>query len=219
LGQALEPMVVKLWPWEHPDAIKKKQTFFGLGRIFLEKKRIEVPKKFRTGTGKKIQIIGANANNLKNVSISIPLGTFVSITGVSGSGKSSLIIDILSKSLSKQFLSRQRRNQEDHKEIKGIEHIDKVISIDQTPIGRTPLAVTQQPIPMYSLLFVICLQHNPKQKCVDSMLVCLVSMSKVEDDVEACSGEGYRRIPMQFLADVFVECNDLSWRTLQQRSP
>ncbi len=188
-----------------PDAIKKSKHSL-TGAYISGKERIEVPKKFRTGTGKKIQIIGANANNLKNVSISIPLGTFVSITGVSGSGKSSLIIDILSKSLSKHFY-RAKEEPGDHKEIKGIEHIDKVISIDQTPIGRTPRSNPATYTNVFTAIRdLFTAQPEAKMRGFNAGMFSF--NVKGGGRCESCSGEGYRRIPMQFLADVFVECND-----------
>jgi excinuclease ABC subunit A len=188
-----------------PDVIKKSKSSL-TGAYMSGKERIEMPKKFRTGSGKKIQIIGATANNLKNVSISIPLGTFVSITGVSGSGKSSLIIDILSKSLSKHFY-RAKEEPGDHKEIKGIEHIDKVISIDQTPIGRTPRSNPATYTNVFTAIRdLFTAQPEAKMRGFNAGMFSF--NVKGGGRCEACSGEGYKRIPMQFLADVFVECND-----------
>lgn len=188
-----------------PDVIKKSKSSL-TGAYMSGKERIEMPKKFRSGSGKKIQIIGATANNLKNVSISIPLGTFVSITGVSGSGKSSLIIDILSKSLSKHFY-RAKEEPGDHKEIKGIEHIDKVISIDQTPIGRTPRSNPATYTNVFTAIRdLFTAQPEAKMRGFNAGMFSF--NVKGGGRCEACSGEGYKRIPMQFLADVFVECND-----------
>ncbi|OGH65894.1 MAG: excinuclease ABC subunit A [Candidatus Magasanikbacteria bacterium RIFCSPHIGHO2_02_FULL_41_13] len=187
------------------EAIKKSKNSL-TGAYMSGKERIEMPKKFRSGSGKKIQIIGATANNLKNVSISIPLGTFVSITGVSGSGKSSLIIDILSKSLSKHFY-RAKEEPGDHKEIKGIEHIDKVISIDQTPIGRTPRSNPATYTNVFTAIRdLFTAQPEAKMRGFNAGMFSF--NVKGGGRCEACSGEGYKRIPMQFLADVFVECND-----------
>ncbi len=188
-----------------PEAIKKSKHSL-TGAYISGKEKIAVPKKFRTGSGKKIQIIGANANNLKNLSISIPLGTFVSITGVSGSGKSSLIIDILSKSLSKHFY-RAKDEPGDHKEIKGIEHIDKVISIDQTPIGRTPRSNPATYTNVFTAIRdLFTAQPEAKMRGFNAGMFSF--NVKGGGRCEACSGEGYKRIPMQFLADVFVECTE-----------
>lgn len=188
-----------------PDAIKKSKNSL-TGAYISGKEKIEMPKKFRAGSGKKIEIIGASAHNLKNVSASIPLGTFVSITGVSGSGKSSLIIDILSKSLSKHFY-RAKDEPGDHKEIKGIEHIDKVISIDQTPIGRTPRSNPATYTNVFTAIRDL-FTSQPEAKMRGFNAGMFSFNVKGGGRCEACSGEGYKRIPMQFLADVFVECNE-----------
>ena len=188
-----------------PDAIKKSKNSL-TGAYISGKEKIDVPKKFRTGSGKKIEILEANAHNLKNVSVSIPLGTFVSITGVSGSGKSSLIIDILSKTLSKHFY-RAKDEPGDHKEVKGIEYIDKVISIDQTPIGRTPRSNPATYTNVFTAIRdLFTAQPEAKMRGFNAGMFSF--NVKGGGRCEACSGEGYKRIPMQFLADVFVECNE-----------
>ena len=103
------------------------------------KREIAVPKERRPGKkGQAIEIIGATGNNLQNVSAKIPLGTFTCITGVSGSGKSTFTIDTLYKAASKTLMKATKANPLPHKEIKGLEFIDKIIDIDQSPIGRTP---------------------------------------------------------------------------------
>src|SRR5690606_10602770 len=107
------------------------------GAYLSHRKQIEVPKKRREGTGEWLVVRGARENNLKSVDISIPLGKFVCITGVSGSGKSSFLIDILSKRLYQHFY-RSKALAGRHDSIEGLEHLDKVIEIDQSPIGRTP---------------------------------------------------------------------------------
>ena len=99
--------------------------------------RIEIPKKRRTGNGKTLELQGAKGNNLKNVTAAFPLGTFIVVTGVSGSGKSSLITETLYPILNKYFFRAVKKPLE-YKKIVGLEHIDKVIEIDQSPIGRTP---------------------------------------------------------------------------------
>jgi len=188
-----------------PDAIKKSKNSL-TGAYMSGKEKIAVPKKFRKGTGKHIEIIGAKANNLRDVSVSIPLGTFVSITGVSGSGKSSLIVDILSKSLNKHFY-RAKEEPGDHTEIKGIEHIDKVISIDQTPIGRTPRSNPATYTNVFTAIRDL-FTSQPEAKMRGFNAGMFSFNVKGGGRCEACSGEGYKRIPMQFLADVFVECNE-----------
>src|SRR5438270_7148783 len=100
-------------------------------------KEIPIPRKRRAGNGKKLVIKGAKANNLKNIDVSFPLGTFVAVSGVSGSGKSSLITDILSRKVAQHFY-RAKDKPGPHRVIDGLEHLDKAIDIDQSPIGRTP---------------------------------------------------------------------------------
>jgi len=107
------------------------------GAYLARRKTVPLPEKRRTGNGMHLEVIGAQANNLKNINVSIPLGKLVCITGVSGSGKSTLMVDILYQSLA-HTLNRARTNPGKHEEIKGTEYLDKIISIDQSPIGRTP---------------------------------------------------------------------------------
>ncbi|EKD67581.1 MAG: hypothetical protein ACD_48C00327G0001, partial [uncultured bacterium] len=118
-------------------AMIKKNNASQTGQFLSGKATIPVPKKRRKGNKKTIDIKGASAFNLKNIDVSLPLGTLTCVTGVSGSGKSSLIIDILSKALHKKFY-RAKAEPGEHKSIKGMTNIKKVISIDQSPIGRTP---------------------------------------------------------------------------------
>ena len=107
------------------------------GQYLSGKRTIPVPTERRNGNGKFLKIIGAQQNNLKNINVKIPLGEFVCVTGVSGSGKSSLVNEILYKKLAKE-LNRAKCKAGKHKKIEGIENLDKVIQIDQSPIGRTP---------------------------------------------------------------------------------
>ena len=107
------------------------------GQYLSGKRKIEVPAKRRKGNGKKIEIIGASENNLKGIDVRIPLGEMVCVTGVSGSGKSSLINEILYKAVAEEMYGSKEKPGK-YKKIKGIEHIDKIIDINQAPIGRTP---------------------------------------------------------------------------------
>jgi excinuclease ABC subunit A len=186
----------------------KKDPQSTTGRYISGKLKIEGPKKYRKGNGKTIDIVGATAFNLKNVDVSIPLGMFVCVTGVSGSGKSTIVIDILSKALSKHFY-RAKAEPGAHKKINGIKNIDKIISIDQTPIGRTPRSNPATYTGVFTAIrdLFAC---QPEAK-MNGMGAGMFSFNvKGGGRCEACSGEGYRRIPMQFLADVFVECNECS---------
>ena len=107
------------------------------GLYLSGKKKIEVPKKRRKGNGNKLELLGVAQNNLKNINVKIPLGTFTCITGVSGSGKSSLVNEVLYKVLANELNGAKKHPGKFHK-IKGLEYLDKVIAIDQSPIGRTP---------------------------------------------------------------------------------
>ncbi len=155
--------------------------------------------------GKSIVIMGAKANNLKNIDVEIPLGKLVTVTGVSGSGKSTLIIDILGKALSKYFY-RAKDEPGAHKGIKGINNIDKVIAIDQTPIGRTPRSNPATYTGIFTLIRdLFAGLPEARMRNYDAGKF---SFNVKGGRCEACAGDGYIRIPMQFLADVFVECNE-----------
>ncbi|MFH2018867.1 MAG: excinuclease ABC subunit UvrA, partial [bacterium] len=165
---------------------------------------------------KSIEIVGAKAFNLKNVDVKIPLGKLVCVTGVSGSGKSSLIIDVLGKTLSKHFY-RAKEEPGAHKEIKGLENIDKVISIDQTPIGRTPRSNPATYTGVFTL--IRDLFSNLSEAKMRGYDAGKFSFNvKGGGRCEACAGEGYIRIPMQFLADVFVECNECNGSRYNQEA-
>ncbi len=160
----------------------------------------------RKESDKKITIVGAKGNNLQNITVEIPLGRLVCVTGVSGSGKSTLVIDILSKALSKHFY-RAKDTPAEHKEIKGVENIDKVISIDQSPIGRTPRSNPATYTGVFTLIRDL-FSELPEAKMRGYDAGKFSFNVKGGGRCEACAGEGYVRIPMQFLADVFVKCNE-----------
>lgn len=176
------------------------------GRYLAGKDDIDVPKSYRKGNGKSIEIIGATACNLKNLDVKIPLGMFVSVTGVSGSGKSSLIIDILGKALAKQFY-RAKEEPGAHKKINGINNIDKVITIDQTPIGRTPRSNPATYTGVFtSIRDLFTNVPEAKMRGYDAGMFSF--NVKGGGRCEACAGDGYRTIQMQFMPDVFVECGE-----------
>ncbi len=166
----------------------------------------------KKGDGKKppadkaITIVGAKAHNLKNIDVTIPLAKLVCVTGVSGSGKSSLIIDILSKALSKHFY-RAKEEPGEHTSIKGISNIDKVISIDQSPIGRTPRSNPATYTGIFNLIRDL-FASLPEARMRGYDAGKFSFNVKGGGRCEACSGDGHIRIPMQFLADVYVECNE-----------
>ena len=175
------------------------------GQYLKGTKKIETPKKRRKGNGKEIIIVGATENNLKNVEVSIPLGEFVVVSGVSGSGKSSLINDILAKELSAQ-LHRANTVSGHHEDIKGIENLDKAIIIDQSPIGRTPRSNPAT----YTGLF------TPIRELFAAMPEAKLrgygpgrfSFNVRGGRCENCSGDGIIKIEMHFLPDVYVPCEE-----------
>ncbi len=155
---------------------------------------------------KSLKIIGAKAFNLQNVDVEIPLGKLVCVTGVSGSGKSTLVIDILGKALSKHFF-RAKDEPGEHKEIKGIENIDKVIAINQSPIGRTPRSSPATYTGVFTLIRDL-FADLPEARMNNYDAGKFSFNVKGGGRCEACAGEGYMRIPMQFLADVYVQCSE-----------
>ena len=181
--------------------LKNKQSL--TGAYLSGRKSIPVPKKRRTGNGNEIRIIGAKANNLKNVSIAIPLGILTCITGVSGSGKSTLVNEILSKKLS-QYFYRSKDRPGDHEEITGLENIDKVINIDQSPIGRTPRSNPATYTGVFTNIREI-FASMPEAKA-RGYKAGRFSFNVKGGRCEACSGAGYVQIEMQFLPDVTVPC-------------
>ncbi len=185
--------------------IKKNEKSL-TGRYLAGKEEIETPKKLHKGNNKSIEIIGATAFNLKNIDVEIPLGKLVCVTGVSGSGKSTLISDILGKALNKHFY-RAKSEPAEHKKIKGLNNIDKVIVIDQSPIGRTPRSNPSTYTGVFSAIRDLFTGvQESKMRGYDAGKFSF--NVKGGGRCEACAGEGYVRIPMQFLSDVFVECGE-----------
>lgn len=168
-------------------------------------KKIEVPKKRRKGNGKFIELKGAKTNNLKNVNVKIPLGTFTCVTGVSGGGKSSLILETLCKAINKE-LNGSREPTGIYSELKGIENIDKMIDIDQSPIGRTPRSNPAT----YTGLFTNIrdwFAALPEAKA-RGYAAGRFSFNIAGGRCEACKGDGVTKIEMHFLPDVYVECDE-----------
>jgi excinuclease ABC subunit A len=164
---------------------------------------IEVPKKRRKGSGKKLKLTGARGNNLKNVNLEIPLGKFICVTGVSGSGKSTLINDTLYPILRQHFYNSVQKPLE-YDSIEGIDLLDKVIEIDQEPIGRTPRS---NPVTFVGLFDEIrkLLSETPESK-IRGYKPGRFSFNVSGGRCETCDGSGMREIEMQFLPNVEVEC-------------
>jgi excinuclease ABC subunit A len=174
------------------------------GQYLSGRKRIEIPKKRREGNGKSLKIINATANNLKGIDVSIPLGMLVCITGVSGSGKSTLMSDILYNQLAARLMGARTQAGE-HEKIEGIEHLDKIINIDQSPIGRTPRSNPGT----YTGLFdeIRKLYAELPESKVRGYKPGRFSFNVHGGRCEACQGQGELRIEMQFLPDVYVPCD------------
>ena len=181
----------------HPDSITGKYLS---GRL-----KIEVPEKRRKGNKKKLEIVGAKENNLKNVSVKIPLGTLCVVTGVSGSGKSSLVNEVLSKGIM-HALGRTRIKPGAHKTIKGLEHIDKIIDISQDPIGRTPRSNPATYTGVFDDIRDLYAQ-TPDAK-MRGYEKGRFSFNVKGGRCEACQGDGILRISMHFLPDVYVPCEE-----------
>ncbi len=173
------------------------------GQYLTGKKCIEIPKKRRKGIKKYLQVKGAATNNLKNIDVKIPLGTFTCVTGVSGSGKSSLINEILCKAVSKE-LYKSKPKPGEYKKILGLNNIDKLVQITQNPIGRTPRSNPAT----YTGVFddIRELFTNTKEAKMYGFEKNRFSFNVKGGRCEACRGDGVKKIEMHFLPDVYVPC-------------
>lgn len=185
-----------------PEEVMKNENSL-TGQYLSGKLCIEVPKTRRKGIGKKLTIKGAEENNLKNIDVTIPLGTFTCVTGVSGSGKSSLINEILCKSISKE-LYRSKEKPGKHKKILGINNLDKIVEISQSPIGRTPRSNPAT----YTGVFddIRTLFTTTKEAKMYGFEKNRFSFNVKGGRCEACRGDGVKKIEMHFLPDVYVPC-------------
>ncbi len=173
------------------------------GQYLSGRKKIPVPEKRRKGNGNFLTVVGAAQNNLKNVTVKIPLGTFTCVTGVSGSGKSSLVNEIIYKDLAGKF-NRARIRAGEFKEIKGYENLDKVIDIDQSPIGRTPRSNPATYTGVFTdIRDLFASTNEAKMKGYNSGRF---SFNVRGGRCEACEGDGILKIEMHFLPDVYVPC-------------
>jgi excinuclease ABC subunit A len=173
------------------------------GAYLSGRKSIPLPRARRQPKGEYIKIVGARANNLKNITVKIPLGLLVVVTGVSGSGKSTLIFDILYKALAKNLYG-SREDPGEHTAIYGMEYIDRVIDVDQSPIGRTPRSNPAT----YTGVFTHIRDFYAKlpEAKARGFKPQHFSFNMKGGRCEACEGEGYIRIEMHFLPDVYVPC-------------
>ena len=180
----------------HPESLT--------GAYLSGRLRVPIPEKRRNGNGKALVVIGARENNLKNIDVRIPLGRFVCITGVSGSGKSTLMVEILYKALARQ-LHGAHTQPGDHDRVDGLEHIDKIINIDQSPIGRTPRSNPGTYTGLFDAIRTL-FAELPESK-MRGYKPGRFSFNVHGGRCEACQGQGQLRIEMQFLPDVYVPCD------------
>lgn len=185
-----------------PEKVMKMKKSL-TGQYLSGQKYIPLPAKRRKSDGRYIEVIGAQENNLKNVRTKIPIGLMTVVTGVSGSGKSTLVNEIVYKSLAKE-LYRGKHKPGKHKEIKGIEHIEKVIDIDQSPIGRTPRSNPATYTGVFDDIRDVFAQTNEAK--VRGYKKGRFSFNVKGGRCEACRGDGIVKIEMHFLPDVYVPC-------------
>ena len=174
------------------------------GRYLSGKERIEVPTTRRKGNGKFLEIIGAKEHNLKDIDVKIPLGKFVCVTGVSGSGKSSLVNEILYKAVFKNIYPKSKVMPGKYKKIKGLDNIDKVVQISQDPIGRTPRSNPATYVGVFDDIRTLFAEmKESKMRGFDKSRF---SFNVKGGRCEACYGDGVKKIEMHFLPDVYVPC-------------
>ncbi len=189
-----------------PKALLKSNTLTGQylsGRKTINSESLN--SKSQIPNPKFLTIKGATEHNLKNIDVKIPLGKFVCVTGVSGSGKSSLVSDILARALLKKFY-RAKEEPGAHKEILGIEHINKVVLVDQSPIGRTPRSNAATYTGAFSFIRDIFTQT--KEARVRGYSAGRFSFNVKGGRCEACEGQGVKKVEMYFLPDIYVECEE-----------
>jgi excinuclease ABC subunit A len=186
-----------------PDRLLDEETSL-TGQYLSGRKRIEVPRQRRHSNGREIVIEGASANNLKHIDVSFPLGMFTCVTGVSGSGKSTLVLETLHHLLA-QRIYRARIPAGAHRAIKGLEHIDKVVNIDQAPIGKTPRSNPGTYTGVFNHIRDL-FARTPEAR-VRGYKPGRFSFNVKGGRCEACGGDGIVKIEMHFLPDVYVTCD------------
>ena len=190
----------------HPEELRHCEASL-TGQYLSGAKKIEIPAERKKSDGRCIKLSGASENNLKNVSVEIPLGLNTCVTGVSGSGKSTLIMDTLQAALSKKLMRTNTRSGA-HESIEGVEYLDKVIDIDQSPIGRTPRS---NPL-TYTGVFtdirdIFAMTPDAKSRGYKASRFSFNVKGAKGGRCETCSGEGYIKIEMHFLPDMYVKCD------------
>ncbi len=197
-----------------PEEIKRSERSL-TGAFLSGRRELAVPEKRCRGNGRKISIRGARHNNLKNIDVDIPLGTFCCVTGVSGSGKSSLINEILVRAL-----NRQQKIQDlppgEHDAIRGLQYVDKTIVIDQSPIGRTPRSNPATYTDAFGAIRKL-FAELPESK-VRGFGPGRYSFNVKGGRCEECRGDGIKKIEMQFLSDVYVECSACGGRRFNKET-
>jgi len=173
------------------------------GQYLSGVKRIEIPKERRPGNGKVLKVLGASQNNLKNVDAEFPLGKMICVTGVSGSGKSSLVNEIVYKELAKRLNGAKSKSGK-HKKLLGVEYLDKVIGIDQSPIGRTPRSNPATYTGVFTDIRNFFAETNDAK--MRGYNAGRFSFNVKGGRCEACEGDGIIKIEMHFLPDIFVPC-------------
>ncbi len=186
-----------------PEEIMKANTL--TAKYLVEKKSIVIPNLRRPGNGKVLILKGAKGNNLKNIDVSFPLGTFICVTGVSGSGKSTLINETLYPILSKHFYRSQQQPLK-YKSLEGLENLDKVIEVNQSPLGRTPRSNPATYTGVFSDIRNL-FEQTPESK-IRGYKAGRFSFNVKGGRCETCKGAGLQTIEMNFLPDVYVQCRD-----------
>ena len=195
-------MVVKLWHSGTAEEVKLVEGSV-TGDYLSGRKQIRVPKKRRKSNGKSIEVVGATEHNLKNITVKFPLGQFICVTGVSGSGKSTLVNEILYKTIARD-LNGSNEKPGKCKEIKGLHNIDKIVNIDQSPIGRTPRSNPATYTGVFDMIRDLFAGTNEAK--MRGYEKGRFSFNVPGGRCEACSGDGVLKIEMHFLSDIYVPC-------------
>ena len=185
------------------------------GLYLSRRKKIAIPDKRRKGNGKSLKVYGASENNLKNINVSIPLGTFTCVSGVSGSGKSTLVNEIITKAVQKS-VNKSKVVVGAHKKIEGLENIDKIIHITQDPIGRTPRSNPATYTGVFDdIRDLFAMTPSAKERGFDKSRF---SFNVPGGRCEACQGDGVKKISMLFVPDVYVECEECHGRRYNEET-